>query len=62
MSDASHEAGWFSPAEIEDLPMRRAQRLRVEHAPRDGPAHTGWTPASAAPVRACDRAGQRVTR
>lgn len=41
VSDESYEVRWFTPAETESLPMHHTQRLRVEHALRDGPAHTG---------------------
>ena len=41
VSDESHEAGWFSAEEISELDMHHTQRLRVEHAFREGAAHAG---------------------
>ncbi|CAL9410672.1 Nucleoside triphosphatase NudI [Nocardiopsis dassonvillei] len=41
VSDESYEVRWFTPAEIERLPMHHTQRLRVEHALRGGVPHAG---------------------
>ncbi|GAA1467285.1 NUDIX domain-containing protein [Nocardiopsis exhalans] len=41
VSDESYEAGWFSAEEISELDMHHTQRLRVEHAFREGAAHAG---------------------
>ncbi|WP_017606043.1 NUDIX hydrolase [Nocardiopsis alkaliphila] len=41
VSDESYEAGWFTPSELEDLPMHHTQRLRVKHALGKGVPHPG---------------------
>ncbi|MFL1381503.1 NUDIX hydrolase [Nocardiopsis protaetiae] len=41
VSDESYEVRWFTPAEIEGLPMHHTQRLRVDHALQGGPPYAG---------------------
>ncbi|MFI6578786.1 NUDIX hydrolase [Nocardiopsis sp. NPDC050513] len=41
VSAESHEVRWFGLEEMGGLDMHRTQRLRVEHALRNGPPHLG---------------------
>jgi 8-oxo-dGTP pyrophosphatase MutT (NUDIX family) len=41
VSDESHESGWFSAEESAGLDMHHTQRLRVEHAFKQGATHAG---------------------